>query len=211
MAEHPDYQYQKQWKRKPRFGWKQVFLGLGALLVIITMANVLEQYQLSKPTSPTPTTAYIEYGSRRVPSVIPQEVEFSAPELTLSDMNGDPVSLADHRESIILVNTWATWCPGCEAEMPELQAYAQSHAQDNFLVIGINAEESAQQITPFLDKMGLSFPIWLDADKQTYRAFNSSHLPSSFVIDRSGTVRLAWYGPISLEIMEIYVTPLLHE
>ncbi len=211
MADNSDYQYHEQWKRKPRFGWKQALTGVGILLIFITVINVAKQYQLANPSAPTPTTAYIEYGSRRVPSVIPQEVEFSAPELSLANLEGETVSLADHRDKIVLVNTWATWCPGCEAEMPELQAYAQTHASDGFMVIGINAEENAEQVAPFLEKMALTFPIWLDAHKQVYRAFNSNHLPSSFVIDRSGTVRLAWYGPISFEVMEIYVTPLLRE
>ena len=79
------------------------------------------------------------------------------------------------------------------------------------MVIGVNAEETVAQITPFIENMKLTFPIWLDAKKQVYRAFNSSHLPSSFVIDRSGTVRLAWYGPVSLEVLETCVTPLLRE
>ena len=85
------------------------------------------------------------------------------------------------------------------------------HAAEGFLVIGVNAEENAEQVTPFLEKMELTFPIWIDAKKDVYKAFNSSHLPSSFVIDRTGVVRLAWYGPVSLEVMETFVTPLLQE
>jgi len=211
MAQNSNYQFQEQWKRKRRFGWKQALIGVGILLVLVIVVNVAKQYNLANPAAPTPTTAYIEYGSRRIASVIPQEVDFPAPDLILTNLEGEAVSLADHRDKIILINTWATWCPGCEAEMPELQAYAKKHEQDGFLVIGINAEETAEQMTSFLEKMELTFPIWLDADKQVYRAFNSNHLPSSFVIDRTGAVRLAWYGPVSLEVMEIYVTPLLRE
>jgi len=211
MTDDSEYQYGEQWKRKPRFGWKQALIGVGILLVIVTVVNVAKQYNLANPASPTPTSAYIEYGSRRITSVIPQEVEYLAPELSLTSLDGQAVSLADHRDKIVLVNTWATWCPGCEAEMPELQAYSRNHAQDGFLVIGINAEENAEQVTPFLEKMDLTFPIWIDEDKQVYRAFNSNHLPSSFVIDRTGMVRLAWYGPVSLEVMETFVTPLLRE
>ena len=211
MAQNSNYQFQEQWKRKPRFGWKQALIGVGILLVFVTVINVVKGYNLANLAGPTLTTAYIEYGSRRIASVIPQEVDFPSPHLNLTNLEGAAVSLADHRDKIILVNTWATWCPGCEAEMPELQAYAKRHDQEGFLVIGINAEETAQQMVSFLAKMEITFPIWLDADKQVYRAFNSNHLPSSFVIDRTGTVRLAWYGPVSLEVLEIYVTPLLRE
>jgi len=211
MVENSEYQYGDQWKRKPRFGWKQVLIGIGILLVIDTVSNVVKQYQLANPDAPTPTVAYIEYGSRRIVSVIPQEVNYPAPELALTTLEGDPISLTDYRDKIILVNTWATWCPGCEAEMPELQAYAEDHANEGFQILAINAEENTEEINPFIEKMGLSFPILLDAKKEVYRVFKSNHIPSSYVIDRSGTVRLAWHGPVSLEVMEYYVTPLLRE
>ena len=211
MADNSEYQYGEQWKRKPRFGWKQALTGIGILLVIITVSNVVKQYQLANPEAPTPTIAYIEYGSRRIVSVIPQEVNYPAPELTLTKLNGEKVTLADYDDKIILLNTWATWCPGCEAEMPELQAFAQEHAQDGFLILGVNAEENAAEINPFTEKMELTLPILLDAKKDVYRLFKSNHIPSSYVIDRTGTVRLAWHGPVSLEVMEIYVTPLLRE
>jgi peroxiredoxin len=211
MSNHEDYQYQEQWKRKPRIGWKQVGLAVGVLLALIALINIIPQFGVASLSGPTPTTAYIEYGSRRFPSVIPQEVDFPAPELEISDLNGDPVSLADYRDKVVLVNTWATWCPGCEAEMPELQAFSQTHQEADFIVIAVNAEETADQLIPFVEKQGLTFPIWLDAKKDVYRVFKSRHLPSSYVIDRSGTVRLAWYGPISKEVLEIYVTPLLYE
>ncbi|MBC8508182.1 MAG: TlpA family protein disulfide reductase [Anaerolineales bacterium] len=211
MADNSDYQYGDQWERKPRLGWKQALIGVGILLVIITVSNIFKQYKLTNPDAPTPTVAYIEYGSRRIVSVIPQEVNYPAPELALTTLEGEPANLADYRDKIVLVNTWATWCPGCEGEMPELQAYAQAHTQDNFLILGVNAEENTEQINPFIVKMGLTFPILLDTEKEVYRVFKSNHIPSSYVIDRSGTVRLAWHGPVSLEVMEIYVTPLLRE
>ena len=211
MSNQEDYQYEEQWKRKPRISLKQVGLGAGIVLAVLALVNIFPQIMGSGQAGPTPTTAYIEYGSRRIPSVIPQEVEFPAPELELIDLNGDSVSLTDHRDKVVLVNTWATWCPGCEAEMPELQGFSDAHQEADFIVIAINAEETADQLVPFVEKQGLTFPIWLDANKNVYRVFKSSHLPSSYVIDQSGTVRLAWYGPVSEEILEIYVAPLLYE
>lgn len=211
MINNQDYQYNDQWKRKPRFSWKQIGLGVGIVLALLAIVNIFPQFGTASLTGPTPTTAYIEYGSRRLPSVIPQKVDFPAPELNITDLNGDPVSLADYHDKIILVNTWATWCPGCEAEMPELQAFTETYQDFGFMIIGVNAEETADQVLPFLDKQEISFPIWLDSEKQAYRVFKSAHLPSSYVIDRSGTVRLAWYGPVSEEVLEIYVAPLLKE
>ncbi len=210
MTNNTEYQYEDQWKRKPRFGRNQIYLGVGIILTLIALINIIPQITGNNSLGPTPTTAYIEYGSRRVPSVIPQEVDFPAPELNVLDLDGNPVSLVDYRDKVVLVNTWATWCPGCEAEVPELQAFSETY-QSVLMVIGVNAEETADQVIPFLEKMEVTFPIWLDAKKSVYRAFGSTHLPSSYVIDRSGMVRMAWYGPISEEMLETYVAPLLQE
>lgn len=210
MTNNTEYQYEDKWKRKPRIGKNQILLGAGIILAIIALINIIPQFTGSNLSGPTPTTAYIEYGSRRVPSVIPQEVDFPAPDLNVLDLDGNPVSLGDYQDKVVLVNTWTTWCPGCEAEVPELQAFFETH-QAQLMVIGVNAEETADQVIPFLEKMDVTFPIWLDAKKNVYKAFGSTHLPSSYVIDRSGTVRMAWYGPISEEILEIYIAPLLQE
>jgi peroxiredoxin len=95
--------------------------------------------------------------------------------------------------------------------MPEFEAYYQAYRRDGFIVIGVNAEESAEQVAAFREKMGLNFPLWLGPQREIYRAFKSNHLPSSYIIDREGTVRLAWFGPISRDVLEVYVTPLLRE
>lgn len=95
--------------------------------------------------------------------------------------------------------------------MPELEVFYQAHRDQSLLIIAANAEDSAEQVIAYREEMGLSFPLWLDAEKEIYRAFNNNHLPSSYIIDRTGTVRLAWYGPISLEMLETHVGPLLEE
>ncbi len=209
--DHEKYAYEEHWKRKKRFGRQQALIGAGILLAVIVLWNTLPNIIPSSNVIPTPTTSYIEYGSRRIPSVIPQQVDFPAPALTLQTPEGDSISLADHRDKIILLNLWATWCPGCEAEMPELEVFYQAHRDQSLLIIAANAEDSAEQVIAYREEMGLSFPLWLDAEKEIYRAFNNNHLPSSYIIDRTGTVRLAWYGPISLEMLETHVGPLLEE
>jgi thiol-disulfide isomerase/thioredoxin len=65
-------------------------------------------------------------------SVVPVTVHFSAPEITLNDLNGQKVSLSDYRDQVVLVNNWATWCPPCKLEMPTLQEFYQEHSQQGF-------------------------------------------------------------------------------
>lgn len=140
---------------------------------------------------------------------IPGEVNFMAPALDLTDLSGEPVSLAETRGQVVLVNNWATWCPPCRAEMPELEAYFRAHEGDGFILIGINSGDTQDQVAEFVRQYDLTFPVWLDPTGLALFEFKNNALPSSYVIDKSGTVRLVWMGAVSLEALEWYVTPLL--
>jgi peroxiredoxin len=144
-------------------------------------------------------------------SATPIKVSFAAPELALTDLDGSPVSLAEWRGSVVLVNNWATWCPPCKAEMPTLQAYYQKHQKDGFTVIAIESGEPAAEVAQFVSEYGLTFPVWPDENELAIETFKNWELPSSYVIDRTGTVRLTWIGAISQKTLEKYVTPLLKE
>ncbi len=144
-------------------------------------------------------------------SVVPFPVSYAAPDLSLETVNGRLESLADYRENVVLVNNWATWCPPCKAEMPTLAAYYDEHREEGFTIIAIDAGDSVSIVSEFARSYSLTFPIWLDPDGASLRAFGNSSLPNSYVIDRTGTVRYAWTGEISKAMLEKYVTPLLKE
>jgi peroxiredoxin len=134
-----------------------------------------------------------------------------APQLALADLRGNAVSLEDYRGRVVLVNNWATWCPPCLAEMPELQAYYSAHADQGFVLVGIEAGDPAAQVADFVRQHALTFPIWLDLQNSALAAFHNWSIPSSYVIDRDGNVRLAWAGPVDRSTLEKYLTPLLEK
>jgi len=144
-------------------------------------------------------------------SVVPVEVDFAAPELDLRSLEGEPVSLMDYRGSVILVNLWATWCPPCREEMPTLQAFYEKHKDEGFILVGLNQEETRAAVAPFVREFGLTFPIWLDEDYLAQREFNTISLPSSYVIDREGRVRLMWIGGISKSNLEKFVAAVIEK
>jgi cytochrome c biogenesis protein CcmG/thiol:disulfide interchange protein DsbE len=145
------------------------------------------------------------------PSTIPVAVDFDAPQIELKDLQGNTVSLADYRGQVVLVNNWATWCPPCKAEMPTLQAFYEDHHQQNFTIVGIEAGDPTPDVAQFVKEHGLTFPIWPDTGQKSILAFRNQNLPNSYVIDRTGKVRLTWTGSISRKMLEDYVTPLLEE
>jgi len=143
---------------------------------------------------------------------VPVEVDYAAPKLTLSDLGGVEHSLADYHGQVVLVNLWATWCPPCKAEMPTLKAYYEDHAADGFMTIAINDGDPAEPVADFVQEYNLTFQVWLDPTYEaTERAFKTPNLPSSFVIDREGNIRLRWVGEIDRATLEKYVTPLILE
>lgn len=145
-------------------------------------------------------------------SFIPLAVEYAAPDLSLTDVAGTPASLTDYRGQVVLVNLWATWCPPCKAEMPTLQAYYERHRADGFSVVAINDGDPAADVAQFVKEYGLTFPVWLDPSYvATEQAFKNLSLPSSYVIDRAGVIRLQWVGEITDAMLEKYVTPLIME
>jgi peroxiredoxin len=141
---------------------------------------------------------------------VPVAVNYDAPELTLSDVSGKQHSLAGYRGQVVLVNLWATWCPPCKAEMPTLNDYYEDHAEQGFTILAVNDGDAAADVAAFAQAYGLSFPVLLDPTYiATDQAFKTRNLPSSFVIDREGVVRLRWVGEIDRATLEEYVTPLI--
>jgi thiol-disulfide isomerase/thioredoxin len=142
----------------------------------------------------------------------PEIMNQAMPLLALIDLQGKPVSLADEAPGkVVLVNNWATWCPPCRDEMPELQAYYQAHAGRGFSVIAIESGEPAEPVINFVRQFGLTFPVWLDPNGTALDSFKNWNLPSSYVVNPQGTILMSWTGPINRATLEMYVTPLLEK
>ena len=119
----------------------------------------------------------------------------SAPEFVAQDLDGQIHRLSDHRGSVVLVNIWATWCPPCRAEMPELDRLAGERAGDGLLVYGISTEEEAIQQGFRSDVLSVDYPLLVpealedgivpDIFTQTAR------YPANFLIDRDGLLHPA--------------------
>lgn len=141
--------------------------------------------------------------------VTPVSVNFPAPDVVLTDLQGNPVSFADYRGKVVLYNAWATWCPPCKAEMPVLQTYYEKHKDQGFVVIAIEDGQPLAEVTAFVNAYKLTFPVWPDLEWRATKAWGIQALPTSYVIDRQGIARLTWSGEATLSMLEKYVTPLI--
>ena len=145
-------------------------------------------------------------------STVPVKVSFPAPDLSLTDTQGTSRSLVDYRGQVVLVNLWATWCEPCKEEMPALQSFYNKYRDQGFVVIAINDGDTRVDVLQFVKDYQLTFPVWLDPTYiATEQAFKTLNLPSSFVIDRGGMIRLQWVGGISRRMLDQHVSPLITE
>jgi thiol-disulfide isomerase/thioredoxin len=128
---------------------------------------------------------------------------------SLTDVNGKTVQLSDYKGKTVLVNAWATWCPPCKAEMPLLNRYYQSHAQDGFILLAVNAGDSQNEAASFANQNGLAFPVLLDPGTQLLGQLGIDSFPTSILIGRDGVVKTIHVGMFTPESIEAELTPLL--
>ena len=126
-----------------------------------------------------------------------------APAIQLQALDGSAASLSAVHGRPVIVNFWATWCEPCKQEMPALQAEAASHP--DLVVLGIDNVESAVKVKPFVDQLGIRFPILLDEDGTAMERYQVTGLPTSFFIDRTGTLRSLYRGALTADTLRTSV------
>ena len=118
------------------------------------------------------------------------------PPLELADVEGKTHRLADYRGRVVLVNFWATWCKPCRDEMPSIERLRASLQGQPFTVLAVNVGESAEKAREFAATMPLGFPLLLDRDTRTSRAWGARILPATFLIGPDGVARLSYLGEL---------------
>lgn len=106
-------------------------------------------------------------------------------DFTLNDLQGKPWHLQELRGKVVLVNFWATWCPPCRKEMPDLDALYNKFKDQGFVVLAISDEEAAK-VSPFIGERKISYPVLLDPGRKINELFQVEGIPKSFVYDREG-------------------------
>ena len=172
-----------------------ITLALGFILVLTSMYLVLKNR-----------------ASQNDPSAVPAQVNFPAPELTLTDIQGVARSLADYRGQVVLVNLWATWCPPCREEMPAIEKMYTEYKDEGFVVLAIDMtyQDDVTAVQPFVEKYGLSFPVLLDETGTVGKAYQLKSLPSSYFINRDGIINeVVIGGPMSEALLRIRIEDIL--
>lgn len=127
-----------------------------------------------------------------------------APAVTIKDVTGKTVKIQPSKDrKIYVLNFWATWCPPCRAELPELQKFAQEKDKD-VTFYAINLQESPEKVQGFLQDMGVQVPVLLDQKGSTTRPYALKYIPTTVIMDQKGIIRFRKSGGVtSQELQQI--------
>lgn len=127
----------------------------------------------------------------------------------LPELRGGTASLQDFRGHLVVLNLWASWCPPCRAELPDLQRLYDQLRMKKLVVLGVNEGESAQRAQAFAGALRLHFPILLDENQSYGRVYAALGLPTTIIIDGRGTIVRGFDGALTFDQMKAAVRPLL--
>lgn len=144
--------------------------------------------------------AGLRSGSDSADSGLPitKQPDRPAPELTGTTLSGEPFDLARHRGSVVVLNVLASWCAPCRDEVPALAAGARRFADRDVRFIGIAMRDDPADTRELLSDTGSeSLTVMMDPDGVAAVTLGARGVPETFVVDRSGTIRLHAFGPVS--------------
>lgn len=126
-----------------------------------------------------------------------------APDFELNLVNGETVKLSDFRGEKVVLNFWATWCPPCRAEMPDLQKYHEEN--DDAVILAVNlteTEKSQKNVDSFLEEYGITFNVLADENTIVANLYNAHALPTTYFIDSEGKVYNMAQGPVNYDMIK---------
>ncbi len=106
---------------------------------------------------------------------------------TLTDLSGKNWTLRDLHGKVVLVNFWATWCPPCRKEMPDLETLYRRFGPQGLVILGISDEEAAK-VKPFIEQQRVTYPVLLDPGRRVNELFQIEGIPKTFIYDREGKI-----------------------
>jgi peroxiredoxin len=149
-------------------------------------------------------------GRTTQPSLPPvAKVDAPAPDFTLTDINGRPVSLSDFRGKTVMINFWWTGCEPCKEETPALQAAHQKLSDQGLVILGVNVRENERtgergdtDVKNFVSNYNVTYPVVFDREGTAGRDYQVYILPTTIFIDRDGIMRYKVFRDVKTEEVE---------
>jgi cytochrome c biogenesis protein CcmG, thiol:disulfide interchange protein DsbE len=202
----------------PFTGRQIIALVASAIAVAVLLAV------LTTPLTPGPTATPPQAGATFVPVGEPVEglrIGDVAPELmgdlngveiTLHDLDGEPVRLADLRGQVVWINFWATWCPPCQEETPVLRDTYERYRDEGLSLVAVSVQETTvEDVRAYVELYDLHYTVGFDATSAVFHTYRGYGLPTQIFLDRQGIIRQVVLGPVTRTQVQRILEPLLAE
>lgn len=167
------------------------------LAILLAALMLMTACASDTPATPTPAADAPETST----NTQAEPPRATAPDFTLTALDGTTYTLSELRGQWVLINWWATWCGPCVTEMPYLQSIADERGGE-LLVLGLNLSETREQVEAFAQERSITFPLLLEPSDATIADYSVSGLPQTLVIDPNGEIALRQFGPIKPETFD---------
>jgi cytochrome c biogenesis protein CcmG/thiol:disulfide interchange protein DsbE len=129
-------------------------------------------------------------------------VDEPAPPFDLKTLDGEVVSLSDYKGQPVWINFWASWCPPCRAENPDIEEMYQKYKDQGLVILSPAIGEDPSAVSGYVKRTGLTFTVGLDETTQLAANYRIVGIPTHFFIDREGILRVWRIGSMSTSTME---------
>ncbi|MBZ9608750.1 TlpA family protein disulfide reductase [Clostridium estertheticum] len=138
----------------------------------------------------------------------PKASKIKALDFKLKDLDGNELSLSDLKGKKVFLNFWATWCPPCKAEMPEIEKLYQETKDSDLVIVAIEIGEPLDTVKSFIDSNNYNFKVLSDPDQIVAAQYNIASLPTSYFIDVDGNIISKHSGAMNIDQMKEYIKTL---
>lgn len=134
-----------------------------------------------------------------------EKFKLKAIDFKLKDLSGKEVSLSEFKGKRVFLNFWASWCPPCKAEMPEMEALYKETQNSDLVILAVNLGENKSTVEKFIKDNNYTFPVLLDSDNEAAVNYRVVSIPTSFFIDKDGTIVDKHIGSMTIDDMKAYI------
>lgn len=131
-----------------------------------------------------------------------------APDFTLSDLEGNTVTLSELRGKKVFLNFWASWCGPCKAEMPDIEKLYQETKDSDLVILAVNVSENKSTAESYLKNNNLNFTVLMDTKDEASNTYVIRSIPSSFFIDKEGYIVSREVGTLTYAEMKDFIKAL---
>ena len=205
-------------KKSPKTPSSLIIILLAGLLIVIGLIWFITRTSANnnKPSALALSSNNPQKTAGQSESMVQPSVEIGkpAPDFLLKSIDGKEIRLSDFAGKPVMINFWATWCPPCQKEMPEIKKFYEKYNASGLVVLSINStfQDTIDNVKETVKMDQLTFPILLDETGQVEQLYHLNGLPTSYFIDNQGILRKIQIGEINPSDLDGYFSEMtLHE